>query len=115
MVRAVRSFKNLCAFFTHRSVLGIPLDLPLRAVVLAGLYFLLRRRFQPRASAAICLAVLLAKELFDIVAVQSLLHPRWPHLDDMADIASGLVGISLGLLISALRSPAREKLPPATS
>jgi hypothetical protein len=112
-IRTVPAIKAACAAVSERSWLGVPLDFPLRFAVMAGLYALLRRWLSVRTSAAPCCVLLLSKVLFDIVAVRNPAHPRWPHLDDVADVASGLAGIGLAMLISARRPRPAPPKPPS--
>ena len=103
LVAAVRKIKNVFASFSHHHVLGIPLDWPLRFVLLGGLYLILHSRLGRWRTALFCVAVLLAKELFDIIAVRDLFHPKPPDRGDLADILSGLAGIASGALIVCIR------------
>ncbi len=93
LVCAVRTFKAACAWFSEHTLLGVPLDWPLRAVLVGGLYALLRRRGSRRRAVLICSALLVAKELFDVFATRHPLRPPLPDAGDLADLAAGLVGL----------------------
>ncbi len=94
LVHVIRGFRNFCAWCSEHTVIGIPRDWPLRFVVLAAMYGFLRRWLSARRTAAITIAILLGKEIFDIVAHEDL-RPRAPNWGDAADILSGLAGIAL--------------------
>ena len=100
---AVRKLKDLFAFFSNHHVLGIPLDWPVRFVLIGGLYILLQTKLSAKRSCAICLAVLLLKETFDVFAVRSFSWARLPDWGDAADIAVGLAGIACAILVVRLR------------
>jgi hypothetical protein len=93
LVKAVRAVKNSEALFSQHTLCGVPLDWPLRFIVLGGLYLILQRRLRRRRAAAICTAILLLKETLDCFAVLKPWCPRPPDLGDLADVASGLLGL----------------------
>ena len=99
LVEAVPAVKNVEALFSQHTLWGMPLDWPLRFVVLGGLYLILQRRLSRRRSAVVCIAVLLLKEAFDCFAVLQPWHPRPPDLGDLADVASGLLGLVCAELV----------------
>jgi hypothetical protein len=99
LVEGVRAFKAIEGFFSDHAVCGIPLDLPLRFIVLGGAYLWLRPRLGPRRAATLCGALLLLKEVFDCFAVLDLRHPRPPDWGDAADVLSGLAGLVAAELI----------------
>lgn len=88
----------------------MPLDWIVRFVLIGALYLALRSRWPRRVAGSVAIALLLAKELFDIVAHQDLLQPRAPDLGDVADILSGLVGVAAAIAFDArIRSKAPTK------
>lgn len=99
----VRSLKAVFAFFSDHRLLGIPSDLILRFFILGCAYLAFRERLGRKRCALVCIVVLVCKELFDVVAVQNLLHPRWPDWGDVADILSGLLGIACAEAVAQIR------------
>ena len=93
LVALVRLTKHGMCWISGQSVLGIPLDWPLRFVALGALYGALRLKMCWRWSVAVCVAVLLCTELFEIVAVRELNNAVLPNWSDVADILSGLTGM----------------------
>ena len=61
---------------------------------------------------AVCAAILLAKETFDIVGVLDPARPRWPGMDDLADIVSGAAGIAAAEGIRRFAARRRTKVEP---
>jgi len=112
LVSAIQRIKAMFAFFNYHSVLGIPLDWPLRFVLLGGLYLALQSRLGRRRTAFLCVALLLAKALFDILAIRDWSHPKPPNRGDLADILSGLAGIAAAEMIVRLRR--RHSSPKST-
>ncbi len=109
LISAVRAVRHLFARISEETLLGVPLDWPVRFVLVGAVYCILRIRLSTRAAAAIVLAFLFGKELFDIVAHQNL-QPRAPDLGDLADLASGLAGLFCGgLIIRRLRRAERAQ------
>jgi len=108
LVRRVRRLRNLCHFISTHHILGIPADLPLRFVILAGAYGLLYPRIGRRRAALVTVAVLLSKEIFDIIAVLNPLRPRPPDWGDLADILSGLAGIAFVEAARRIRAQRRS-------
>lgn len=94
IVEAVRAVKGVFAWCSQHAVLGVPIDWIVRFAVLGGLYAVLARRIGAARSMIVCGAILLAKETFDILAVLDPARPRWPGVDDLADILSGVAGIA---------------------
>lgn len=105
LVNAIHKVKEIFAFFAHHYLFGIPLDLPLRFVVLGGAYLLLQRKFSRKRSAAVCITVLLLKEIFDLFVVRRFPWPKPPNWGDLADVVSGLAGIGVAELILRFRRP----------
>ena len=99
-IRLVRGIKRFFGLFSGTAIAGIPLDWPLRFVVLGGLHGALRRRISPRSAAITCLTVLVGTELLEIIAVQNLHRLRWPDWGDAADVASGVSGIIAAEILS---------------
>lgn len=93
LIAMVRVVKRTMCWVSGQSVLGIPLDLPLRFGMLGALYALLCVRVPRRHAVAVCMALLLGSELFEIFAVRNLGRPAPPDWGDLADILSGLAGI----------------------
>lgn len=99
LVAGVRALRSVFAWFSEHTLLGVPLDWPVRFILIAGLYLFLRIRFSTRIAATLSLGLLLGKEFFDVFAHRDLLLPRSPDWGDAADIASGLVGLAAAFLI----------------
>lgn len=112
LINIVHRIKAVFAFFSHHRVLGIPLDWPFRFIFLCGLYLALQSRLGRHRTAFLCVALLLAKELFDIFAVQDFSHPKPPNRGDLADILSGLAGIAASAMIVWIRR--RRSSPKST-
>ena len=55
LIELVRAVKRSLGFFSDRSVLGVPLDLPVRFLVIGGFYLMLQWRLSRRAAAVDCL------------------------------------------------------------
>lgn len=86
----------------------MPLDWPIRFAFVGGLYYLLRcRRWSHRTACALTLAILLGKELFDIVAHRNPLSPRAPDWGDAADVLSGLAGLGAAICLFRMRTKHR--------
>ncbi len=109
LVAAVRGLKSVFAFFSRHRLAGVPLDLPLRFVVMAAGQVWLRRRLGPRQAVLACTAVLLAKEVFDVFAVRDPVHPKSPNWGDVADVVSGLAGIAAAETLIRLRRRALNR------
>lgn len=101
LVDAVRGVRAVFAWTSAHTLAGVPLDWIVRFVVIGGLYLVLRRRLPRRVAGGIVVALLLVKELFDIVAHQDLLLLRAPDFGDLADILSGLAGVAAAIAIEA--------------
>lgn len=95
VVEAVRAVKGGFAWCSQHAVLGVPIDWIVRFFSLGGLHLVVARRIGAARSACICGAILIAKETFDVVAVLDPARPRWPGVDDLADILSGAAGIAV--------------------
>ncbi len=95
VVEAVRAVKHGFAWCSQHAVLGLPVDWIVRFGVLGGMHLVLARRIGAARSACICGAILIAKETFDVVAVLDPARPRWPGMDDAADVLSGIAGIAV--------------------
>jgi glycopeptide antibiotics resistance protein len=60
------------------------------------LYTFISSRWSRRKALVCSLAILLAKECFDILAVQTVDRIGPPDMNDLLDILSGLLGIAFG-------------------
>jgi len=109
LVEAVRGFKRMEGFISNHAIGGIPLDWPLRLLVLGGAYLWLRPRLGPRRAAALCIGGLLLKEAFDCLAVLDPRHPRPPDWGDVADVLSGLAGLVAAELMSRATNRRRPR------
>ncbi len=89
----VRGIKHFFGLFSGTQIGGVPLDWPLRFVLLGGLHLLLRRRLPLLRAAAVGLGLLLATESLEIVATRTPGKLYWPDAGDVADLGSGLLGI----------------------
>jgi len=98
-VRMVRAVKDFFGLFSGTSVAGIPLDWPLRFLVLGALHGLLRRKLTLRTAAAIGTGLLLATEVLEIFATRRPHALYWPDMGDAADVISGLAGIGVAELL----------------
>lgn len=94
IVEAVRAVKGVFAWCSQHAVLGVPADWIVRFFILGAMHLVIARRIGAARSMVVCGAILLAKETFDIVAVLDPARPRWPGVDDLADILSGAAGIA---------------------
>ena len=103
LVDAVRAVRGAFAWVSEHTLLGIPLDWPVRFVLLAVMYTVLRRWLSARLAAGLTIAVLLAKELFDVLVHQDLLSPRAPDWGDLADVVSGLLGVGAAIAFERRR------------
>ena len=103
LVDTVHAVRGAFAWVSEHTLFGIPLDWPVRFVLLAVMYTVLRRWLSVRLAALLTIAVLLSKELFDIFAHQDLLQPRAPDWGDLADIISGLLGVAAAIGLERLR------------
>lgn len=100
----IQKVKSIFGFFKHHFLLGMPLDLPFRFVLLGGVYLLLQRKLTRGKSAVLCIVLLLSKEIFDLFAVQQFSWPKSPNWGDMADVISGLAGIGMAEVILRCRA-----------
>lgn len=93
MIWLVSSLKAVFHVFRTNTLLGIPLDLVFRFVVIGGVYWFLRGRTTLQRTVLICLGMLLAKEAFDTFAVRSWRKVHWPEFLDFEDVLSGVLGM----------------------
>lgn len=93
MIWLVSSLKALFHIFRSNDLLGIPLDLVFRFVVIGFVYSLLRGRTTLQRTVLVCLGILLAKEAFDTFAVRSWRKVHWPEFLDLEDVLSGVLGM----------------------
>jgi hypothetical protein len=96
LVFVIRSIREGFAWVSEHTLLGIPLDLPLRFLLMVGIYRCLRVRLPVRMAVLVALVILIGKELFDIVAHRNL-QPRAPDWGDLVDAASGLLGLGIAM------------------
>ncbi len=94
LVALVRAVKHGMGFFSTHSLMGVTLDLPVRFVLLGGLYLMLQRWLRRRYAAVVVVSILLGTELFEIFGVRNPFHPVSPNRDDLLDILSGLAGLA---------------------
>jgi hypothetical protein len=111
IVDAVRATRRFFAWFSQNTVVGVPLDWPLRFVLIGALYMLLCRWTTRRRAAVFAASLLIAKEALDIFAHLDLLAPRPPDWGDAADCAAGLLGIAAAELFFRVRSRSRPAHP----
>ena len=95
LVIAVQDLKRFFEWFSIHAWCGIPLDLWVRFLFLAGLYWVIRRRFSLKIALLVCLSLLFGKEIFDMFAVRSLHKVHLPEFLDLEDVTSGLLGIGI--------------------
>lgn len=117
-VEFVRTIKNFFGLFSGTTVCGIPLDWPLRFVILASLCLVFARWLQRRTAVAVCLLILAGSESLEIVASRTPGKLYWPNAGDAADLAAGLLGIIAGGFARSWLASSREPLnalPPQRS
>lgn len=91
--------KQFCHQISDQSLLGIPMDLVFRFLLLAVLFLVLSRWFGSRVAWGVGLLLLLGKETFDVVGVRYLRNLHWPGVADFLDVLSGLLGLAAGAFL----------------
>lgn len=90
----------------HAQVFGFHIDFLVHFLVASVLAFVLRRWISVRKTFLLIVVLMTAKELIDILAKSRLEYIRPPGLDFLVDMAAGLIGLCLGLIL-APRFPAK--------
>ena len=94
----LRRLRNLMNALSTAAVGGVHVDWLFHLLGAAGLVLLLSRRWDPRRAVRWTAGLIVAKELFDLLAKTRLEYIRPPTLDLASDLTAGTVGLAAGVL-----------------
>lgn len=100
MLDLLRAARGFLARFSTMEILGVPIDWFFHLVGAAVIVFAATRFLSLKRSLQSTVALLVAKELFDVFAKTRLEYIRSPTVDLAVDMTAGLAGIGIGYLLA---------------
>jgi len=96
--------KGLLDTLSQATLFGLPIDWLFHLVFAAAITWIASVFLARRRVIQLGIGMIMAKELFDVFAKTRVEYIRAPEADIALDLASGLIGLALGLWLARRRS-----------